>query len=184
MIRKGTQTASITTRPPIVGVPALPWCPAGPSSRICWPNSFTPRNSMKRGPRNMQMSREAMPPMRTSPSMLLRQHPLEADRARALDEHSVPGPGQLLQERPRLLGGRHGMDLAVEVARVVECAVTHRDEHVDPDVRGMRADLAVIAPGFGAELGHRPEHGNPALGGARLEMVQGRPHRHRIGVVA
>ncbi len=68
-IRNGTHTARKIASPPIVGVPALPWCPAGPSSRMCWPNSFRRRYSMKRGPRNMQMSREAMPPMRTSPSM-------------------------------------------------------------------------------------------------------------------
>jgi hypothetical protein len=68
-IRNGTQTARKMARPPMVGVPALPWCPAGPSSRMCWPNSFTRRYSMNRGPRNMQMSREAMPPMRTSPSI-------------------------------------------------------------------------------------------------------------------
>ena len=42
-IRNGTQTARKTARPPIVGVPALPWCPAGPSSRMCWPNSFRRR---------------------------------------------------------------------------------------------------------------------------------------------
>ena len=68
-IRNGTSTASSSTRPPIVGVPALPAWPAGPSSRMCWPNSLTRRNSMNRGPRNMQMSREPTPPIRISPSM-------------------------------------------------------------------------------------------------------------------
>ena len=40
-IRNGTQTARKIASPPIVGVPALPWWPAGPSSRMCWPNSFS-----------------------------------------------------------------------------------------------------------------------------------------------
>ena len=30
-------TASMITRPPIVGVPRLVWCVVGPSSRISWP---------------------------------------------------------------------------------------------------------------------------------------------------
>ena len=68
-IRNGTHTARKTAMPPIVGVPALPACAAGPSSRMCWPNSLSRRYSMKRGPRNMQMSREAEPPMTISPSI-------------------------------------------------------------------------------------------------------------------
>jgi len=53
--------------PPIVGVPALPMWPAGPSSRICWPNSFIRRYSMNFGPRKRQMNIAAMPAIRTSP---------------------------------------------------------------------------------------------------------------------
>ena len=35
----GSPIAVKITRPPIVGVPAFRWCSAGPSSRMCWPNS-------------------------------------------------------------------------------------------------------------------------------------------------
>ena len=53
--------------PPIVGVPALMWCPSGPSSRICWPNSRSRRNSMNFGLRKMQISSAAVPPIRMRP---------------------------------------------------------------------------------------------------------------------
>ena len=43
LVQAITAIAMKIARPPIVGVPALPWCPAGPSSRICWPNSFRRR---------------------------------------------------------------------------------------------------------------------------------------------
>ncbi len=38
-IRNGTQMARRIASPPMVGVPAFPAWPAGPSSRMCWPNS-------------------------------------------------------------------------------------------------------------------------------------------------
>jgi hypothetical protein len=68
-MRKGTETARKITSPPMVGVPALPAWAFGPSSRMCWPNSRSRRKEMNLGPRNMQMSSEAMPAMRISPSM-------------------------------------------------------------------------------------------------------------------
>ena len=36
----------------------------------------------------------------------------------------------------------------------------------------------------GAQLGHGAQHGDPALGRRRGEVVEGGPHRHRVGVVA
>ena len=77
--------------PPIVGVPALTWCLAGPSSRMNWPNSRCCRKAMNFGDRKMQMSSAAVPAMRTSPmarydprrgAQALRDD-LEADAARA-----------------------------------------------------------------------------------------------------
>src|SRR4051812_47299105 len=114
-------------RPPIVGVPALPWWPAGPSSRMCWPNSFSLRYSMNLGPRNMQRSSEAMPAMRISPSMSGREYPLETGRARPLHEDAVAGPGQLLQHRAGLLGGGDGVFLAVEAGRDGQRRLAHGD---------------------------------------------------------
>ena len=53
--------------PPIVGVPAFSWWPAGPSGRMFWPNSRSRRNSMNFGERKTQMSSEAVPAMSTCP---------------------------------------------------------------------------------------------------------------------
>src|SRR5437588_11567372 len=104
-------------RPPIVGVPALPWCPAGPSSRICCPNSFARRNSMNFGPRNMHRRSEAMPAIRMAPSTgclapRSRFGPdwvddaLETGGARALNENAVTRLGELVEQGSRLFGGR------------------------------------------------------------------------------
>src|SRR5690349_18399958 len=112
--------------PPIVGVPALAWCSCGPSSRMCWPNSFTRRYSMNFGPRNMQISIAAMPAIRTSPIPRLQQlaqllgHRLEAGRARPLDQDRVAR----LQLGGEQLGGLGGVG----------------DELVGPVALGRRAD--------------------------------------------
>src|ERR1044072_2564680 len=101
-MRNGTETAVTMMIPPIVGVPALTWCLAGPSSRMNWPNSRCCRKAMNFGDRKMQMSRDAGPAMRTSPIARLPQglrDDLEADAARALDEHGVAGHDELLGER-------------------------------------------------------------------------------------
>ena len=67
--------------PPIVGVPALEWWPSGPSSRMFWPNSRSRRNEMNFGDRKMQMSSEAVPAIRTSPTGERLRHRLQADPA-------------------------------------------------------------------------------------------------------
>src|SRR5688572_23016093 len=105
--------------PPIVGVPALAWCSCGPSSRICWPNSRSRRNSMNFGDRKTQMSSDAVPAISTSPMGRLRGgqrrgHDLEPHAARALDEHDVARLHQLAGERGRLRRVGHGVGLAVE----------------------------------------------------------------------
>ena len=71
---------------------------------------------MKRGPRNMQMSREAMPPIRISPSIRptasTRSRP---DRARPLDQHrGRPAAASSSSSAAGLLGRRHRVRLAVE----------------------------------------------------------------------
>ena len=67
--RYGIAIAVKMISPPIVGVPAFSWCSSGPSSRMCWPNSFRRRYSMNFGPRKMQISIAAMPAIRISPSI-------------------------------------------------------------------------------------------------------------------
>src|SRR6185437_1223584 len=136
-IRKGTTTETMIKRPPMVGVPAFAACPAGPSSRICWPNSRLRRNSMNFGPRNMQIRSEAMPAMRIVPSIWLREDALQPDRARSLHQHAVPGRRQLLEQRARLLGGGDRVQLAVEPIAERERLLADGDQHVDPEPRGV-----------------------------------------------
>ena len=121
-MRNGTETAITMMIPPIVGVPALTWCLAGPSSRMNCPNSRCCRKAMNFGDRKMQMSSAAVPAMRTSPIARLSApqalgDDLEADAARALDEHGVAGRDELARERRG--GGRvghrvHGVAATVE----------------------------------------------------------------------
>jgi hypothetical protein len=63
--RNGSDMASMIRRPPIAGVPCLITWPFGPSSRICWPNSFRRRNSMNFGPARIEMTMEITPARRT-----------------------------------------------------------------------------------------------------------------------
>src|SRR3954447_22481729 len=91
--------------PPIVGVPALAWWPSGPSSRMFCPNSRSRRNAMNFGDRKMQISSEAVPAIRTSPTGQRLRDRLEADAARGLHEHHVARADDLDRER----GGRRGV---------------------------------------------------------------------------
>ncbi len=64
-----------------------------------------------------------------------------------------------------------------------------RDQDVDADVAGVRADLLVEPPLVRAELEHVAEHRDAAgpagaCGRGRGEIVEGGAHRHRVGVVA
>src|SRR3954471_7957573 len=137
--RNGTAIAVKMMIPPIVGVPALAWCSCGPSSRICWPNSRSRRKSMNLGERKMQMSSDAVPAIRTSPMRHRLERlgdDLEADAARALDEHHVARPDQLAGQRGRLGGVGDRVGLAVE-------GVEHRrraeaDGHEEIDARRLR----------------------------------------------
>src|SRR3954454_21346415 len=144
--RYGTQIEAKTISPPIVGVPALVWCSCGPSSRMCWPNSRTRRNSMNLGPRKMQISIAAIPAIRTSPIANLRQlrqplgDGLEAGRARALDQDRVAGLQPRRQQLGRLVWVGDQL-VGVVVARWQADA----DHQVDPAGPGVLADLAVIA---------------------------------------
>src|SRR3954453_19520622 len=90
--RNGTEIAVKMMIPPIVGVPAFAWWPSGPSSRMLWPNSRARRNAMNFGDRKTQISSEAVPAIRPSPTrQLLRDH-LQADPARRLDQDDVARP--------------------------------------------------------------------------------------------
>src|SRR4051794_15841625 len=132
--------------PPIVGVPALAWCSCGPSSRICWPNSRSRRNSMNFGDRKTQISSDAVPAIRTSPMRRSLQRlgdDLEPDPAGPLHEHHVSALQQLTHQRGSLAGIRDGVALAVE--RVEHDGRPWPDGDEDVDARGgrLRADLAV-----------------------------------------
>src|SRR6185503_18045847 len=130
-------------RPPIVGVPALAWCSWGPSSRMCWPNSLTRRNSMNLGPRKMQISIAAIPAISTSPTVgrsqqLLEGHGdgLEAGRARALDQDRVAGLELGGEQLRRLLGIADQL-----VGVVVASRLADPDQEVDALGASGSADL-------------------------------------------
>src|SRR3954451_11941863 len=104
--RNGTAIAVKMMIPPMVGVPALAWWPSGPSSRMFWPNSRARRKAMNRGERKMQISSEAVPAIRTSPTSQGLRDGFQADAARGLHEHDVAGGDQFAHERGG--GGRVG----------------------------------------------------------------------------
>src|SRR6478735_5837939 len=126
---------------------------------MCWPNSLTRRYSMNLGPRKMQISIAAMPAISTSPIEQLLQghgHALEAGRARALDQDRVAGFELGGEQLGRLLGR------ANEVIRtVVAGGLTDTDEEIDAAGAGALTDLAVVAGGAGAELGHLAQNRDP-----------------------
>src|SRR3954462_4757371 len=97
--RNGTAMAVKMMIPPIVGVPALAWWPSGPSSRMFWPNSRSRRNVMNFGDRKMQISSEAVPAIRTSPTGQGLRDGLQADPARRLHEHDVARADDLRCDR-------------------------------------------------------------------------------------
>ena len=121
---------------------------------------------MNVGPRNMQISSEADPGHEDlaehAPDA---EHPLQPDRARALHEHAVAGTGHLLEQRTGLLGRRHRLRLAVEAGGVGQRVLAHRYEQIDPARRACSPISRWYPPRVLAELGHRAEHGYPALGG-------------------
>src|SRR3954453_9918296 len=181
--RNGTAIAVKMMIPPIVGVPAFAWWPSGPSSRMFCPNSRARRKAMNFGERKMQISSEAVPAIRTSPTGQGLRDGLEADPARCLHQHDVAGRDQLADE----LGG------GVRVGDVVRLAVDlhegrewpHGDQDVDGGRGRVRADLPVRLLGFRAELEHVPEHGDaPPRGRLRGEIVERGAHGQRVGVVA
>src|SRR5688572_21903939 len=101
------------------------------------------------------MSRDAMPAMRISPSVMDGsgrdpEDALEAGRAGALHEHPVARTRQLLEQRSRLLRARDRVCLTLEAPRVGERLVADRHQHVDPQLVGALADLDVEALGAGA----------------------------------
>src|SRR3954464_4453512 len=142
--------------PPIVGVPALVWWPSGPSSRMCWPNSFRRRKSMNLGDRKTQMSSAAVPPIKISPTALNQRFGdgLEPHAARGLDEHGVPRPEDLLDQRR---GGRGVGGCVVAVHRRRPRA--DGDENVGALAR-VGADLLVEAALLWPELEHVAEDGH------------------------
>ena len=83
---------------------------------------------------------------------------LEADRARALDEHASPALEQLARAARRRASGVGDP----RVGRVVAGELADADQRLDPELAGVRAGLAVVGRAVGAELGHAAEDGDPA----------------------
>src|SRR3954452_14235197 len=180
--REGTQIEAKKISPPIVGVPALAWCSCGPSSRMCWPNSLTLRNSMNFGPRKMQISIAAMPAIRTSPIEQLLEglgDGLEAGRAGALDEDRVARLELRREQLGRLLRRADQLVRPVVAGRLADA-----DQQPNLGSPGAVADLAVKAGRAGAQLRHLAEDGDPPTVADRGKVAQRGAHRDWIGVVA
>src|SRR5688500_1825450 len=160
-IRYGTPIAVNTIRPPIVGVPAFTWCSAGPSSRMCWPNSRSRRNWMYLGPRKIEISSEASPAIRISPITRVRPscrralerlgHTFEADGPRGLHQHDVARLDQAGHQRGCLLGVGQLVRRSAEAQRVVARVLAHRDQHANAGVGRVGTRLAVKPRRLGAE---------------------------------
>src|SRR4051812_26375898 len=125
--RNGTEIAVKMMIPPMVGVPAFAWWPCGPSSRMFWPNSRSRRNAMNRGERKMQISSEAVPAIRTSPTGQRLRHGLQPDPARRLHEHDVTRRDERLDQLGRGARVRDVVRLAAE--RHMRRARADGDEH-------------------------------------------------------
>ena len=137
---------------------------AGPSSRICWPNSLRRRNAMKRGPAKIETTPATMPAMRT------RRHavtPASASATRSrpstrapLTSTQSPGSSSRAHERQRLVGVRR------VTAPVHARALADRDEHVDADLRDRPRDL-VGAPRRCSRRARPSRRGRRRAGGRR-----------------
>ena len=186
--------------PPIVGVPAFWWCPSGPSSRMCWPNSRSRRNSMNFGLRNRQMSSAAVPPNRIRPISAARRAGAGAvgapcSCARAPAERctrSSPTPREAFTSTvspscssvasssaaaPRI---GHGVGLARELRAHLGRQRPDGDEQVDAAFARVQPDLAVQALRLRAQLEHVAEHRHAARG-RRLEPGRRSPRAWTSG---
>ena len=191
--RKGTVIAVKMMIPPIVGVPALAWCSCGPSSRMCWPNSRSRRNSMNFGERKMQMSRDAVPAMRTSPTVQRLATWFES----AAPTASSPTPRDAFTSTVSPGSSRSGTSAAASAASATACVAPaerrpHRggqradgDEHVHARAprRGRRSPRG-SATSSGPSSSMSPSTATRRPAGGLGEVVEGRPHGHRVRVVA
>ena len=184
--------------PPIVGVPAFAWWPSGPSSRMCWPNSRSRRNSMNFGLRKMQISSEAVPAIRIAPIRRSTSTRTAPARER-LGDASRPTPREAFTSTVSPGASSSGTSAAASPASAdaVRLAVERRrpsrpraaptaTSTSTPRVGRVRADLAVEARarrGRARACRRAPRRGAPSRGG-RGEVVEGGAHRHRVGVVA
>ena len=173
--------------PPIVGVPAFAWWPAGPSSRMCWPNSRSRRNAMNFGDEedaDEQRGRagdEDLAHQAPSSASATTSRPTPRER---LDEHGVARRAASSgHDAAAACASASGVTLAVAVGHV-RGARPDGDEHVDARSRGRGRRSPRGSGLVGPELEHVAEHGDAAPGRGRGEVVEGGAHRHRVGVVA
>src|SRR5206468_630702 len=106
------------------------------------------------------------------------------DAARRLYEHGVTRADQVRHQCGRFTGIRDAVHLAVEGGGRLRGELAHRDEQVDVALGRVPPHVGVELGSLWTELEHVAQHGDatPTCGGG--EVVQGGPHRHRVGVVA
>src|SRR3954471_5728947 len=159
--RNGTAIAVKMMMPPIVGVPALAWWPSGPSSRMFWPNSRSRRNVMNFGDRKMQISSEAVPAIRTSPTGQCLRDGFKTDAPRCFDEHDIAGADDLAGDRRGGHRVRGQQRLAAEGLRHRHAQRPDGDQQIHARGRRIGADRAMFLRLARPELEHVPENGHP-----------------------
>ena len=184
--------------PPIVGVPAFAWWPSGPSSRMCCPNSRSRMKAMNLGRQEDADQQRGGARDQDAPHQPSSGAGGSASAASASATASRPipreaftrmvSPARTRRGHERGCGRRVGREQllpAVERVRQLAAARADRDEQLDAERRRVRADLGMEAGGLRTQLQHVAEHGDaPPLAGGRSEVVEGRAHGHRVGVVA
>ena len=152
---------------------------------------------MNFGPRKIEIRSEASPAIRISPiscrAVYALERPgdaLEADPARALDEHDVARLDQLAGRAapPRRVGRPRARRRRGRARSPRRCSPTATSER-DAGIRGVRADLAVERParrGPARACRRAPRPCGARRAGRRraARCIDGGTHRHGVGVVA
>ena len=124
----GPPIAMNTTRPPIVGVPALTWCSAGPP-RGCAGRTRAAQelDELRARGRSRSAARPARDQDLAQASGQLRERRARGPTdARALDQHDVAGAASSVEQRAGLLGRRRRRESRRRTPRAIRSAALRR----------------------------------------------------------